>query len=91
MSYWIKCVLGTDRLTNITCVNKLAKTAAVTDIRFSHIIGTEMFKKNRWFEELTNTTDLTCITSSCVMGTERLLIFTGLTIWLTLLTLIWLS
>ena len=91
MSYWIKCVLGIDRLTNITCVNKLAKTAAVTDIRFSHIIGTEMFKNNRWFEELTNTTDLTCITSSCVMGTERLLIFTGLTIWLTLLTLIWLS
>ena len=49
-------------------MDEFANTVDVTDIM--HINGKDMFTKSWWFDELTNTTDLTGITSSCIIGTN---------------------
>ena len=64
----ITCISGKDRFTNIKCFDKLANTAAVINCL---VILFEQTSLLTWLVELTNTTDLTEITFSCIIGTDR--------------------
>ena len=66
----ITCITRIDRFSNVKYFDKLANTADVIDITFSHIIGTDRLTNSWGFDELTKTTDLTDNVCSCIIGTK---------------------
>ena len=92
----ITCSTETDRFSNIKCFNKLANTADVTDITFSHIIGTDRitnswsyrhFVQLHYWNEKLSLLALQTLRLAALLEQRGLLTFNGLANWLTLLAL----